>query len=79
MILLLKIKNLNYYKLFLKEYIIRNITLRKEIMYHKLLEDFCDINLELTANEKDKIITNYKNLPNINDDDLESINFKDIF
>ena len=48
-------------------------------MYHKLLEDFCDINLELTANEKDKMITNYKNLPNINDDDLESINFKDIF
>ena len=74
-----KLKNLNYYKLFLKEFCIRNITLRKENIYQKLLEDFGDIKIELTNEEKDKIINNYKNRHNLDEEEIENINFKEIF
>ena len=48
-------------------------------MFQKLIEDFGDIKLKLTNQEKNNIINNYKSLHNLNDEDMEEINFNDIF
>ena len=48
-------------------------------MFQKLIEDFGNIKIQLTNEEKINIINNQKNLHNINDEDIENINFNDIF
>ena len=64
-----KLENLEYYKKFLKLFCLQNITLRKEVIKEKFLERYGNIDIKLKADEKTKIINNYKKSHNITDED----------
>ena len=51
-LIIIKLKNFNYYRLFLIEFFIRNIILRKKIIYQKLIENSGVINIQLTTEER---------------------------
>lgn len=51
-------KNYEYLKFFLKEYVIKYKNLKFEEIYNKLLDEFPDIKITLIEEEKNKIIIN---------------------
>lgn len=74
-------KNYRYLKLFLKEFCIVHKELKFENLYKKLLEEFPDINITVTNEEKKIILENYKNKLKSQKDnisDSKEINFNEI-
>jgi hypothetical protein len=55
-----KLKNYGYLKLFLKEFCIVHKNLKFENLYKKLLEEFPDIKITLTTEEKKTILKKSK-------------------
>ena len=74
-----KLENLEYYKNFLKEYCLKNISFKKDLIYQKLIETYGEIKIKLTKDQKNNIIKKYKNSHNITEEEFQDIEFKDIF
>ena len=70
---------MEYYKTFLKEFCLKNISLRKDLIYEKLIETYGEIELNLINAQKNNIITKYKNSHNLTEEEFQEIDFKDIF
>ena len=57
----------------------KHISLRKDLIYQKLIETYGEIKLKLTNAQKNNVIKKYKNSYNLTEEEFQDIEFKDIF
>ena len=71
-----KLKQLTYFKLFLKEFCIRNISMKKDLIYQEFLNKYGNTKINLSNEEKNNIIKKYQKLHNLNEEEMQDINFR---
>ena len=70
-----KLSKLFNFKRFTKEFCIRNLNLhlKKEALYNKLLDEYGEIQFNLSSIGKETIINNYKNSRGLEEEEMEKL------